>query len=378
MPSETRREHPFDRERAGSRLALRVSLHGEQAPPEGVVDPPFAWDDVLASDPPGEEAHGPPVLCLKGTEMLLAAVRIENPVLVRFVEGRIEVEDRLSVSPRKLQGVLEAERAVVGQRIEEVKRTAHRRAARTDHPVLERLHRAHAAFLGGVRGLTKGVAALPDHTVVHAQRTATFLSTREGRVRFWRGLADPHGLSGEQKAVTFFILLTSVLVGVAIAHLAVTLTAPDLARPWRTIVLLFLYIFGSSFGLPFPIEPVIVAAALSVGAPAAITAALVGKLLAAWLVFFVGDAIHHRVRERAAQSPRFTRFLEASERFARRFGLVAVAAFIATPGLPDFVPLYLFSSLHMPLGRFMLGVGIGALALYVGFTTGALHLLGLR
>lgn len=316
------------------------------------------------------------MLCVRAGELLLASARIENALLVRLVEGRVEIEDRLAVSGRILEGVLEAERAVVGQRLEEVKRNAEERAQEAEHPVVERVHRGYAAFLGGLRRITKGAAALPDKTVVQAQRTATFLSTPEGRQRFWRGLVQPHGLSGEQKAVSFFFILASVLLTIAVAHLAVTLVAPDLARPWRTLVLLFLYIFTTAFGLPFPIEPVIVAAALDVGAPAAIVASLVAKVVAAWMVFFVGEEISDRMHAKATQSPRLQRLLDLSERFAQRFGVAAVAVFIATPGLPDFVPLYLFSSLNMKLSRFLLGVTIGAAVLYTVFTTGALHLLG--
>lgn len=386
--------HPFDVERPGGRVRLRVSLHTDGAPPPGAFDPPFAWDDLLESDPPGERERRPPVRVIAGQEALTAGVRIENPLLVMLGEdGRIEVEDRLCVTTRALAGAIETERAVVGARLEEAKASAVARAevakagaeahAEAGNPVGAAVHGtralAHgmwARLISGSRRLTRGVAAVPDRLAAHARRASALLSTPEGRQVVWRGLRDPTELTPEQKAVTLFVGVSSILGALMLLHFVVTLAAPDLARPWRTIFLLFGYAFSTSLGVPLPIEPAIISAALSVGAAAAIVTAVLAKVLAAWMVFFIGDELHDRMREKAETSPWVGRMLSASEAFAKRFGVAAVAVFIATPGLPDAVALYVFGSLHMRLSRFLLGVAIGGTLLYTALTLGVMRIFG--
>jgi membrane protein YqaA with SNARE-associated domain len=372
-----RQRTAFDLERPGSRLRVRVSLHAEIAPAAGFVDPPFRWEDVLDGGPPSAEERGPPIWCVPAGEMLSVGDRVENVVLVCADPHTraVELEDALYVTARALAPAIETEREVVGVKLEEARRAAEMRAADADHPIAERVHRMHAKLVGGARSFTRGLVSAPDRLANRIRRAAALLSTPEGRTRVRRGMVDPNDLTPEEKAVTLTVGIAAVFAALVVAHFAVTLAVPDLARPWRTMFFLFLYGFVTSLGLPLPIEPALLPAAMSIGPIVSIVTTVVAKVLAAWMVFFVGDEVNDRLRARAEESPRFARFMDASERFAQRFGLVAVAAFIATPGLPDAVALYVFGSLHMRLWRFLVGVAIGGLVLYTALTYGLLALL---
>lgn len=375
----------------------RVSLHADPAPSSGIVDPPFRWDDILEDERPGEEERGPPVYCIPCGELLAAGTRIECTLLVTSYRERgfvhIEVEDRLCVTERALSGAIETERAGVGARIE-TSRTRHEGLARHGR-VLAReawrtrvftsivlwlvagYHQVVATLLETLRALTRGLASLPDRVGTHTRRAAEFLSTPDGRRRFRRGLVDPHSLSGEQKAVTLFVGVSTVLATLVVLHFLVTLAAPQLAVPWRTVFFLFLYGYVSSLGVPLPVEPALFAASLSIGRIPTIGITVTAKVLAAWMVFFLGDEVNERMRKRAKDKPWFGRFLAASERFARRFGIFAVAAFLTVPGLPDAIALYIFGSLHMRLHHFLFGVAIGGTILYTAVLFGLFHLLGI-
>lgn len=366
--------HPWDREPAGSRIALRISLHNEIAPAGGVVDPPFRWDDMLHERPPGDAERGPPAWCVHAPALVTAEARIENAVLVRLIDGRVEVEDRLALTTRTLAPIIVTERETVGARLDSAKRRARRRARDADHPIHETFHRAVAASFAGARKVTRGLASVPDRLANASRRAYAFLSTPEGRRRFREGLVNPHALTAEQKAVTLFAGTCIILATLAFAHFAVTLAVPDLARPWRTLFFLFLYAFITSVGLPLPVEPALIGASLAVGPWQAVVTGVAAKVLAAWMVFFLGDEVGHRLRKQAKRRPWIGRILDWSERFAERFGLWAVAAYIAIPGAPDAVALYVFGSLHMKLWKFLLGVAIGGALLYTGVAFGFLAL----
>jgi membrane protein YqaA with SNARE-associated domain len=281
------------------------------------------------------------------------------------------------VTTRALAPFIETERAMVGAKLEEAKASALERAQEADHPVAALPHHAKARAAGALRSFTRGFATVPDRLSNAARRAYVFLSTPDGRQRFRKGIVDPHDLTAEQKAVTLFVGTCAVLAALVVAHFIVTLAAPDMARPWRTQFFLFLYGFVTSVGVPLPIEPVLIPAALSIGPVLAIVTTLLAKIVAGWMVFFLGDEVNDKLREKAEKKPWVRKGLDWSERFAERFGIFAVALFIATPGLPDLVALYIFGSLRMRLWKFLLGVAIGGAVLYTAVTFGLLALLGL-
>jgi uncharacterized membrane protein YdjX (TVP38/TMEM64 family) len=135
---------------------------------------------------------------------------------------------------------------------------------------------------------------------------------------------------------------------------------------------LFAYAMVNSLGFPFlPLEPAIIGGVLLLGRTATVLVALSAKILAAWLALFVGDAVHDRGLRRLEKREWGRKLVAASERFAAKFGLVAVAVFIAMPGFPDFVAIYVFASLGMPLWRYLTGVAIGGAVLYTALAFGA-------
>lgn len=342
-------------------MRVRVSLWSGRAPLGGRVERPFAWRDLLHEPFPDPEAAGPVAYCVVAPEEAAGAVRVENAVLVTVTEeGGLHVEDRLFVAQRVLAGAIEAERAGVGAVVEEKKRRARRVARRAEHPVPQALARAWAATLGGVRRVTRGATTMPDRLAVRWDRSRRFLATPEGRAKLRQGLFDPHGLTAEEKAVTLFVGTAGLLAALVLVHVAVTLSVPALASDWRAVFFLFLYAYVTSLGVAFPIEPILFPAAMVIGKPAALIVTVLAKVCAGWMVFFVGDSVNHQMRKKAETSERWAKFLDWSERFARRFGTGALIVFIATPGLPDAVALYVFGALHMRLPQFLLGIAIGS------------------
>lgn len=360
------------------------------APREGRLRAAFAWRDVLRDEPPHAREQDP-CYCICGADLHLASMRIETALLVTVrPDGVVEVEDRVCIQRRALARAIERERAAVGFRLERArKRHAERRrridARRREAPTVAAHalalaalpHGAMARLFGVARKVTRGTATLPDRIALGAQRTARFLATPAGRARFRAGLTYPHGLSSRQKAVTLFLGLCVVFLTLLAAHVLVTLIVPEVAVEWRAALLLYLWGFTTSLGVPLPIEPALLAGALVIGAALAIVVTLAAKLTAAWLVFFLGDEIGDRIRKHAARRPRFAMLLARAEAFAQRYGVAAVALFLAVPGLPDTIALYVFGSLHMPIHRFLLGVAIGGVVLYTAVTYGMLRLLGI-
>lgn len=391
MPPRARTDEPF----AAQRGLVRVALETDVAPAPGALDPPFRWEDVLDGLPPGERERGPPRYCVVAGEIFAGTWRVEDAVVVIAHEGGdVEVEDRLCVTRRALAGMLHAEREVVGARLDQAQqagdaaahrgREAARRLARRSPPLgqaahwlVAALHQAASWMLGGARGVTRGLAALPDRVEASARRARALLATPEGRKRIWLGLQDPRTLDRHDKAVTLFLGTLAILGTLLLVHLVVTLATPWEAVPWRATVALFVYGYVSSVGIPLPWEPALIAGTLALGPWQAIAVAIVAKLVAGYMVFFVGDEVNEKLEARAARSPRFARFVAWSERFARRFGVLAMALFIATPGLPDAIALYVFGSLRMPIRRYLLGIAIGAFVLDVAVVFGVLKLLHL-
>lgn len=377
---------------------LVVSLRTTPAPPDGVIREAYAWKDLLAGDPPSLTAKRAPRLCVGGPELVDGPLRVEMALIVTLTPlgSAVALEDRVCVTTRGLAGVIETEQEHVGARLEEAAtrsaaaaRFQQRRAKRLRReggaPValawaaaLRVYHDGAAALLGGLRRASRGVATLPDYVANRWRRTGEYLATPEGRRRLREGLVDPRNLSTRQKAVTLFVGLTGIILTTLLVHVVVTLAIPQAAVAWRRIVALFGYVLVTSLGPPFPLEPVLLAASLSIGPSATIGIALVAKVLAAWMVFFLGDEVNDRLRERAERSPRLARALALAERFASRYGVAATALFVATPGLPDVIALYVFGSLHMRLSRFLLGVTLGGLVLYSLLVLGVGALLGLH
>lgn len=394
LPSREAWERPL----AESSPRVRVSLRAERTPAEGVVPQTFEWDDLLDGEPPHEGPRTPPSFCVPGPDVFEGGLRIEMALLVQAVpEGVPLLEDRLCVTGRVLASAIDAERARVGAFVNKASTRSHRfrqraaararRMRRHGGPAaivgamlawLSRLlHRVANGALRAMRAITRGVIAFPDWVRAGGSRATAFLATPSGRRRFWEGVKNPRNLPPQQKAVTLFVALGVLTAGLVLVHALVTLILPQHAVAWRRVFLLFVYSFVTSMGPPFPLEPALLAAVVYVGKLPTLATVLAAKVLAAWMVFFVGDEIHDKLQELSARKPWFNKFLAKSEEFARRWGIATMAAFIATPGLPDVVALYIFGTLHMKLTHYLAGVFIGALILNSIVLWGVAALFGL-
>ena len=377
---------------------MRVSLRFETAPPEGPVQAPHVWDDLLHHGAPWHGPRPPPTWCVPGPEMFEGGLRIELPLLVTATDAGPVLEDRVSVTGRVLAGAIETERARMGafvqqaaSRTEDIKHRGvqkGRALRRRGGPValvgallawLARIfHRVAEASLRGLRGLTRGTASTPDRLRVGWTRATTFLATPTGRKRFREGLMDPRNLSPAQKAVTLFTGVGIIVASLIVLHFAVTLIIPQHAVAWRRVFLLFVYAFITSLGPPLPLEPILLGASIYVGPLVTLAIVVTAKVLAAWMVFFLGDEVNDKLREQSQTKPWIGRMLDWSEAFARRFGVFALATFIAVPGLPDVIALYLFGTLQMTLPKFLAGVFVGSLILNTIILYGVGSLLGLH
>lgn len=368
-------------------LRTWTSLRVGPPPPPGFLPEPFEWEDVLEKEPPPKLARGERRLALPGREDVDSDVVVNEVVLVKVIvetgAPEIDVEHALYVDRRTLSAAIAVEERTVGaavdralERGEEVFERQER-ALGDGHIVVKAQRKALGGVLGAFRAVTSSVVAFPDTFRRRWSVAASFLGEKENRRAFWRGLVNPHDLNREQKGITLFVALTTIVVLMLLTHVVVTLAAPGVARGWRWGFLLYAFGLVSSVGIPMPVEPALLAASRAIGPPVTIAVLVSAKVTAAWLVFFLGDEVNGAMERRAAKSPRFQRFLHASERFASRFGVLAVALFLMVPGLPDAIALYVFGSLGMRLHWFLLGVAIGASALYTGVLYGMLHLFGL-
>ncbi len=309
-----------------------VSLHTAPPPHEGIVREPLRWDDLMRSPLPSRAAE----YCAIGSEIRAGAQLVEEAVLVREgPTGRVELEHRLCAVDRLLGDAIESQPIRVARR----------------------------------------ALALPDRVRQSARRAHAALASPR-RERVLAGLVDPRPLGARDKAAAFFLVASALLGCGLVLHAVVTLAAPGLATTWRAGVALFAYALVNSLGVPFlPLEPAIVGGVALMGKWATVVVALCAKILAAWLALFVGDAVHDRGLRRLEKREWGRRLVAASERFAERFGLIAVAVFIAMPGFPDFLAIYVFASLGMPLWKYLTGVAIGGAVLYAALAWGAEALL---
>jgi len=124
------------------------------------------------------------------------------------------------------------------------------------------------------------------------------------------------------------------------------------------LLLVFLYEVGTSAVLPTPAElPLVTYKWLPVWWITLF--AVAGRIVGAYLVFFLGDRLKNTDRFHGLVQ-RY-RFLDAimrwSERFVRRYGVVAVFLLLCIPGFPDTVSLYLFALIGQRPVLFSLAAG---------------------
>ena len=126
------------------------------------------------------------------------------------------------------------------------------------------------------------------------------------------------------------------------------------------LFLIFLYEVGTAIALPTP-SGFHVLAHSWIPLGWIFLFAVAGKVVGAYLVFFLGDWVkgtdHFR---RLTERHRWLRFaLRVSERFVHRYGVFAVFVLLSVPGFPDTVSLYLFALVGKRPVLFALASGLG-------------------
>lgn len=126
------------------------------------------------------------------------------------------------------------------------------------------------------------------------------------------------------------------------------------------LLLIFIYEVGAAVILPTPSEiPVLGYNYIPLGW--IFLFAVLGKTVGSYIVFLGGA--------KAKETARFNRFLEhhlwakraygASERFVRRYGVMAVFILMSIPGFPDTVSIYLFAIVGNRPVLFAVASGLG-------------------
>lgn len=192
------------------------------------------------------------------------------------------------------------------------------------------------------------------------------------RRRFAEAIRDPQRLTSRmQRSLLFLVLLSSVWVWV-VGLIGFALIVPALSVAWNLAFTLFFASLGTNLFLPIPVEPLALASTGSLGIIAVVVAAAAGKTVGAWIIYTLGPVLRKGVARLEKKSKVTRRVMAAADAFARRFGYVALGAMLAVPFSPfDIIPVYLFSTLDLKLGPFLLAVFVG-----FGLRLAAVLLLG--
>jgi membrane protein DedA with SNARE-associated domain len=192
------------------------------------------------------------------------------------------------------------------------------------------------------------------------------------RRAFARAIREPSRITAHhQRALLFLVLLSSIWVWL-VGLVATALSVPSWSVPWNLVFSLYFASLGTNLFLPIPVEPLALASLGTVGLGLTVVAAAAGKAVGAWIIYALGPTLRAGMARLEERSALTRRVMAAAERFARRFGYVALGAMLAVPFSPfDIIPVYLFSTMGLRLRPFLLAV-------FLGFTVrlGSVLLLG--
>jgi uncharacterized membrane protein YdjX (TVP38/TMEM64 family) len=211
----------------------------------------------------------------------------------------------------------------------------------------------------GRRGLAKWWADT-SQTLGRALREVHRLTTRrKAREAMADGLQDPESLPPRRKHALLLLAMGAAVlvwgVGSAILHV---LDHPW-TRPWDLAWWLGFVGFATTVALPIPFEPALFAANATSGIVVAVLASAAGKTLGAGVVYFLGGALRKQLDKWKAGHPWVAKFLDLTEKLAKKGTYVALGAMMAIPLFPDTLPVYLFSLLGLRLGPFLVASFVG-------------------
>jgi uncharacterized membrane protein YdjX (TVP38/TMEM64 family) len=220
------------------------------------------------------------------------------------------------------------------------------------HSLAEHLHKGGRPGRAANRGI--------NLFVKQAHEVVDIFEEPQGRAAFAHAIRHPHLLTPKmQRSLLFLVLLSSIwtwIVGLTVLAVA----APGLAEAWNLVFTLYFSSLLTNLFVPIPVEPIAIGAALVIGSVAACVAAGLGKMVGAWIIFILGRSLRKAMANLEAKSQTMRRVLAAAEGFGRRYGYVALGLMLAVPFSPfDIIPVYLFSTMELKPGPFLLAVFVG-------------------
>jgi membrane protein YqaA with SNARE-associated domain len=138
------------------------------------------------------------------------------------------------------------------------------------------------------------------------------------------------------------------------------------ADPGTYLLIFFIFCVAAAIILPIPIE---IALVVNPGIHIAVKALVMGlgKGTGSVAVYFLGRKIDETVGQMAMKWRWYRWLLVKSEKLVRDYGYVAMYAIMATPGMVDTIPLYIFSILNKE-GKLMTLWGFALVNVLAGVT----------
>lgn len=376
--------------------AVTVSIRYGRLPRPGAEPRRWEWSDVLERPPPskGGEPEAVSYTVRHGEDdggREDPHVRVAYGTTFRSYHDElgalhVVVDETVGVEPRVLSRVLAVETAVT-RRLADRSRHARVAVRSGSHAVAVRVGGARGRAIETSAGITVGaiewagrtvrdtvhaVLEAPDRLWSGARSSGAHLSRRRERKELLRGLLDPQALSREGKAAALF-LAGALLAATAIAAtLGVALFSPGSMTSWRTALLFFALGVGSTVVFPFFPEFRLATVAGEIGPVAAVASVALGMTAGAWLVLFLGDAIHAEIRASVRPGSRMARALDQAELFAARHGFWAALLILAIPLGPDTPVFYVLATVRTPALPYLWGTLMGTtvrFALWLGATS---------
>lgn len=212
-----------------------------------------------------------------------------------------------------------------------------------------------------VRGAIHAVLQAPDRLWQGAATSGAHLSRRRERKELLLGLFNPHQLSREGKVAALFVAGSILAMLALVVTLSVFFARPDLAEEWRAVLLYFGMGLLGTLLLPLFPEFQLSTVAAEVGGPAAILTISLGMTAGAWLVLFLGDAIHGTIRSSITAGSLVDRAFSRAETFAQKRGFWAAFLILSIPLGPDTIVFYTLATLRTPPRWYLLGTLLGTL-----------------
>ena len=179
------------------------------------------------------------------------------------------------------------------------------------------------------------------------------LSDPMQRTLLARSLVDESFLTPRRRKAVFSLLLWgSMFVWVSIG-LALLILNRKALPTYESVYGLFFYSLATSIFLPTPFEILLSNAVDDLGVFWTVAVAAVAKTAGSWIVLMMGDKANEGLATLLEKKPLLKRIFRALERFAQKFGYLAVFILFAIPFMSDTAPLFILAVLKMRKSIFL-------------------------